>query len=117
MSDDQLVYAEHTGVNDNFEYFYIRRSNDLFRLNKQTGIIEPLDCTLDNNDKLVQWIKVSNDMLVIEKAADSGSEEKRAFWYLVPVSNLIPQEGNLPNETNENAGFVEAGKVYVEVVK
>ena len=117
MSGDKLVYAENSGVNDTFEYFYIRRSNELFRLNKQTGVIEPLNCELSNDNTTIQWIKVSEDNLVIEKAAQSDAEDMRDFWYIVPGKNLGPGEGDLPNETNENAGFVEAGKVYVEVIK
>ena len=116
LSEDQLSYVENSGVNDTFEYFYLRQSNDLFRLNKQTGVITSVDCPLNNNNTTIQWIKASGDMLLIEKAAAVDSTDTHDYWYMVPGENLKPKEGELPNEANEDDGFVEAGKVYVEVV-
>ena len=116
LSGNALDYVENSGVNDSFEYFYQRGTNDLFRLNKQTGVITPVDCPLNNSSTTIQWIKASGDMLLIEKAAEVDSTDKHDYWYMVPGENLKPKEGKLPNEANENDGFVEAGKVYVEVV-
>ena len=116
LSGNALDYVENSGVNDSFEYFYQRGTNDLFRLNRQTGVITPVDCPLNNSSTTIQWIKASGDMLLIEKAAEVDSTDKHDYWYMVPGENLKPKEGKLPNEANENDGFVEAGKVYVEVV-
>lgn len=88
MKEDKLVYAENFGINDTYEYFYKRRSNELYRLNKKTSLIDILEGELDNSNTTIRWIKVENDMLLIEKIGSDETRNEENFWYLVPGKNF-----------------------------
>ena len=81
LCERNLTYAFDTCRNDELEFFYIRRTNDIYRLNLLTGVIEMPEYNLDNDNSFIRSILAYDNNLMISKRV--GEEGKKEALYLI----------------------------------
>jgi hypothetical protein len=82
LYERNLAYAVNLCRNAEFEIFYVRRTNDVYRLNLQTGVIERLIYNLDNDNSFIRSIWVYNNNLMISKRTGEDGETEMLYMIL-----------------------------------
>jgi hypothetical protein len=67
LCEKNLAYAVNSKKNDGNEIFYIRRTNDIYQLNLQSGNLEELDYDFDNDNSVIRNIFVCDNKVIIAK--------------------------------------------------
>lgn len=81
LCESNLAYATNSRKNNEFEYFYVRRTNVIYRLNLKTGVLAMQDFNMDNDNSVIRNIFACEDKLMISKLA--GEEGEKEVLYLI----------------------------------
>lgn len=65
------------------EFFYVRNTNDIYRLNKQTGILEIQNYSLENDQSVVRCAFAYDDILMVIKRTLLETDHNENL-YLIP---------------------------------
>ena len=78
-----LEYVSNSNNSTNYEFFYIRNTNNIYRLNKQTDTLEIQNYSLENEQSAIRCVLAYDNMLMIAKRSlsETDTEEK---LYLLP---------------------------------
>lgn len=80
-----LELAAKVGDQDS-EYFYIRRTNDIFRLDTKTGEFEQLHYDTDNETTGILVMQVCDgELFIAKRPLDSEKYKTSETWYLIPT--------------------------------
>lgn len=82
--ESNIEYAKNYCKNGEFEHFYIPETNDIYRLDLRTGVLESRDYDLDNEKYVIRSMLAYDDTLMISKYTGEGDH--------VEVLYLISQE-------------------------
>lgn len=83
LCEADLEYVSNPNNSTNYEFFFIRNTNDIYRLNKQTGALEIQNYSLENEQSTIRCVLAYDNMLMITKRSlsETDTEEK---LYLLP---------------------------------
>ena len=74
--ESNIEYARNYYKNGKFEHFYIPETNNIYRLDLCTGVLESLDYDLDNEKYVIRSILAYDDKLMISKYTGDGEHEE-----------------------------------------
>lgn len=85
LFDWEMEHAVNSGESEH-EFFYIRRTNDVYRLTPKIGDFEKITFELDNENSVIRYMRIYNENLFISKIpAENG--DKSETWYYFPYEN------------------------------
>lgn len=84
LCESDLEYVVNQCRKREFEYFYVRRTNDIYRLNLHTGLLERQEYRLENEKSVIRSILAYKDTLLIEKITN-GEDDIQEILYLLPL--------------------------------
>ena len=79
LYDKALEYVRNSCLNNRYEYFYVRRTNNIYRLNNETGDLVLLDYELENDTSCVRYIMGDGNTLGVVKISEKTESEKIYF--------------------------------------
>ena len=86
MYDDKLEYIVNTGESE-YEFFYLRRTNDIYKLTPETGELEKITYELDNENSVIRYMRAYNDNLFIAKRPPNTEDYTWEMWYYFPYED------------------------------
>lgn len=86
LCEANLEYVPNSNNKTPYEFFYLRNTNDIYRLNKQTGALEIQNYSTENEQSIIRCVLAYDNMLMITKRSlsETDTEEK---LYLLPFAD------------------------------
>ena len=86
LCEANLEYIPNSNNKTGYELFYLRNTNDIYRLNKQTGVLEIQNYSMENEQFVIRCVLSYDNMLMISKYSLSETDTKDKL-YLVPFTD------------------------------
>ena len=86
LCEANLEYIPNSNNKTGYELFYLRNTNDIYRLNKQTGALEIQNYSMENEQFVIRCVLSYDNMLMISKYSLSETDTKDKL-YLVPFTD------------------------------
>lgn len=86
LCEADLEYVPNSNNKTDYEFFYLRNTNDIYRLNKQTSALEIQNYSIENERSCIRCVLAYDNMLMIVKRSlsETDTEEK---LYLLPFED------------------------------
>lgn len=86
LCEADLEYIPNSNNKTDYEFFYLRNTNDIYRLNKQTSALEIQNYSTENEQSVIRCVLAYDNMLMIAKHSllETDTEEK---LYLLPFAD------------------------------
>lgn len=82
LCESDLEYVVNLCRTKEFEFFYVRKTNDIYRLHLPTGVIEMQDYKLDNERSVIRSIIAFQDTLMISKRIREIESETEMLYLI-----------------------------------
>lgn len=82
LREGDLEYVVNSCKNPDYEFFYIRRTNEIYRLNVKQGKIEKQNYNLENDTSNIRCVLLYDNTLLITK--NSTTNENTESLYFIP---------------------------------
>ena len=86
LCEANLEYIPNSNNKTGYELFYLRNTNNIYRLNKQTGALEIQNYFMENEQFVIRCVLSYDNMLMISKYSLSETDTKDKL-YLVPFTD------------------------------
>ena len=83
LCENNLKYADNHCKNGKFEHFYIMGTNDIYRLELQSGVLETQDYNFDSENMVVFSMLAYDDTLLISRRINE--EDSEEVLYLISL--------------------------------
>ena len=85
LYDWNMEHVVNSGESEH-ELFYIRRTNDIYKLTPETGELEKIVYELDNENSVIRYMRAYNENLFISKIATAEGDRSET-WYYFPYED------------------------------
>lgn len=86
LSESDLEYAVNSCDDLNYEFFYIRNTNEIYRLDVKNGKLEKQNYNLENETSSIRCVLSYDNVLLIIK--NSITNDDKESLYLIPCDNI-----------------------------
>ncbi len=86
LSESDLEYVVNSCENLNYEFFYIRNTNEIYRLDVKNGKLEKQNYNLENESSDIRCVLSYGNVLLIIK--NSTTNDDKENLYLIPCDNI-----------------------------
>ena len=86
LCEANLEYIPNSNNKTGYELFYLRNTNNIYRLNKQTGVLKIQNYSMENEQFVIRCVLSYDNMLMISKYSLSETDTKDKL-YLVPFTD------------------------------
>ncbi len=81
LSGNNLEYAVNSYKGLDYEFFYVRNTNDIYRLNIKSGELEIQNYSLENDTSIISYaLSGKENLLIIKKLITDNQKEERIYF-------------------------------------